>query len=155
MERMVIATLCFSLAALAYGAEPNVSFVKKFQIPGSAEVLVIAEGDFEPQSIGSYALRIYGGSSKEFPTDDFIVGLIRPRNGTIEAVRFDDIDGDDRAEIVVIIRSVSSSGYLSADAFRYRARSLEWVVSVAALDKAADPIRALRDKFKVLTETKG
>jgi hypothetical protein len=29
------------------------------------------------------------------------------------------------------------------------------VVSVAALDKAADPIRALRDKFKVLTETKG
>ena len=118
-------------------------------------MLVIAEGDFEPQSIGSYALRIYGGSSKEFPTDDFIVGLIRPRNGTIEAVRFDDIDGDDRAEIVVIIRSVGSGGYLSADAFRYRARSLEWVVSVAALDKAADPIRALRDKFKVLTETKG
>jgi len=118
-------------------------------------VVVVAEGDFEPRGVGSYALRVYGGISKKFPTDDFIVGLIRPRNGTIETVRFADINGDDRSEIVVITRAVGSGGYLSADAFRYRARSLEWVVSVAALDKAADPIRALRDKLKVLTETKG
>jgi Periplasmic lysozyme inhibitor of I-type lysozyme len=155
MERMVIATLCFSLAALAYGAEPNLSFVKKFQIPGSREVLVIAEGDFEPQSIGSYALRIYGGSSKKFPTDDFIVGLVRPRNGTIEAVRFDDVDGDDRAEIVVIIRSVGSGGYVSADAFRYRTRSLEFIGSVSHLDKGTDPIPALRDKFKATEGKEG
>jgi Periplasmic lysozyme inhibitor of I-type lysozyme len=87
--------------------------------------------------------------------DDFVFGVVRPRNGIVEAVRFDDIDDDDKPEIIVIIRSVGSGGYLSADAFSYRARSLEWVVSVAALDKAADPIRALRDKFKVLTETKG
>jgi hypothetical protein len=155
MKRITIASLLFLFTGLAHGSEGNLRFVKKFQIPGSAEVFVVAEGDFEPRSIGSYALRVYGGTSKKSPTDDFVVGVIRPRNGAVEAVRFDDIDDDDRPEIVVIIRSAGSGGYLSADAFRYRARSLEWVVSVAALDKAVDPIRALRDKFKVLTETKG
>ena len=155
MERMFIATLVCLVAAFAYGAEPNLRFVKKFQFGGAPEVIVVAEGDFEPRGVGSYALRVYGGTSKKFPLDDFVAGVVWPRNGIVEAVRFADIDGDDRSEIVVITRAVGSGGYLSADAFRYRARSLEWVVSVAALDKAADPIRALRDKFKVLTETKG
>jgi hypothetical protein len=49
----------------------------------------------------------------------------------------------------VIIRSVGSGGYLSADAFRYHAKSLEFVVSVSDLDKRADPMEALRGKFKV------
>src|SRR5262249_39961777 len=96
------------LTALGHGAEGNFRFVKKFQIPGSSEVVLVSEGDFEPRSIGSYSLRVYGGSSKKFPTDDFVVGLIRPRNGTVETVRFDDIDGDQRPDIVVIIRSAGS-----------------------------------------------
>jgi Periplasmic lysozyme inhibitor of I-type lysozyme len=154
MERIIIASLVL-LTELAYGSEPSSRFVNKFQIPGSPELVVVAEGDFEPRGVGSYALRVYGGTSKKFPLDDFVAGVVWPRNGVVEAVRFADIDGDDRSEIVVITRAVGSGGYLSADAFRYRARSLEWVVSVAALDKAAEPIRALRDKFKVLTETKG
>jgi Periplasmic lysozyme inhibitor of I-type lysozyme len=154
MERIIIASLVL-LTELAYGSEPSSRFVNKFQIPGSPELVVVAEGDFEPRGVGSYALRVYGGTSKKFPLDDFVAGVVWPRNGVVEAVRFADIDGDDRSEIVVITRAVGSGGYLSADAFRYRARSLEWVVSVAAFDKAADPIRALRDKFKVLRETKG
>jgi hypothetical protein len=143
------------LAALAYGAERNLRFAKKLQIPGLPEVVVVAEGDFEPRSIGSYALRLYGGSSKKSSTDDFVVGLIRPRNGTVEAVRFDDIDGDDRPEIVVIIRAVGSGGYLSADAFRYRKGSLDWAGSVAALDKGADPVPALRGKLKAINGRNG
>jgi hypothetical protein len=98
---------------------------------------------------------VYEGTSKNFPLDDFVVGIVWPRNGIVEAVRFadTDINSDDTSEMV-ITRAVGSGGYLSADAFRYRARSLEWVVSVAALDKAADPIQALIDKVKVFTETK-
>jgi Periplasmic lysozyme inhibitor of I-type lysozyme len=154
MERIIIASLVL-LTELAYGSEPSSRFVNKFQIPGSPELVVVAEGDFEPRGVGSYALRIYAGPSEKFPMDDFVLGIVRPRNGIVEAVRFDDIDDDDKPEIIVIIRSVGSGGYLSADAFRYRAHSLEWVISVAALDKAADPIQALIDKVKVLTETKG
>ena len=140
------------LAALAYGAERDPRFVTKLQIPDSAEVLVVAEGDFEPRSIGSYALRLYGGSSKKFSTDHFIAGLVWPRNGSVEAVRFADINGDGRAEIVVIVRSVGSGGYVSADAFGHRTGAIEFVVSVSDLDKAADPIEALRAKFKLITK---
>jgi hypothetical protein len=97
---------------------------------------------------------VYGGTSKKFPLDDFVAGVVWPRSGVVEAVRFDDIDDDDRPEIVLIIRSVGSGGYLSADAFRYRARSLEFAVSVSDLDKGADPIQALRDKLKAPAERK-
>lgn len=142
----IIASTWLLLAALDSRAEPDLRFAKRFQMPGSSAVVVVAEGDFEPRSIGTYALRVYGGASKNSPTDDFVAGVIWSRKGIIEAVRFDDIDGDDRGEIVVITRSVGSGGYLSADAFRYRGRSLEWVASVSDLDKRADPIRALRNK---------
>lgn len=135
------------LAALASGAGANLRFAKKFQIPGSSAVVVVAEGDFEPRSVGSYTLRVYGGRSEKFPTDDFIAGVVRPRNGAIEAVRFDDVDGDDKPEIVVTIRTVGAGGYISADAFRYQNGSLEFTASVWDLDKKADPIQVLRGKF--------
>ncbi len=154
MKRTIIASLTFLLAGLAYGAERDSRFAKKFHIPGSAEVVVISEGEFEPRSIGSYALRVYGGSSKKFPTDDFVVGLIRPRNGTVEAVRFEDIDNDGAPEIVVIIRSVGSGGYLSADAFRYRTGALELIASISNLEKTGDPVQALRAKFSPPSERK-
>jgi len=147
MKKMITAALVCLVAAVAYGAAWNLRFAKTFQIPGSPEVVVVAEGDFESRSIGSYALRVYGGTSTKYPLDDFVTGVIRPRNGTIETVRFDSIDGDDRLEIVVVIRSAGSGGYVSADAFRYYAGLLESVVSVSGLDKIADPIRALRDKY--------
>lgn len=148
-SKIAIFTLEIVVAAkIVFAAEQEHRFVEIFQFPAAPELAVVAEGDFEPRSIGSYALRVYGGSSKEFPTDDFIVGLIRPRNGTIEDLRFDDVDGDERPEIVVTIRSTGSGGYLSADTFRYRSRLLEFIGSVSDLAKGADPIQALRDKFK-------
>ena len=152
MIRTITVSLCVVLlAGLAGGAERNLRFVKKFQTPGTPEVVVVAEGDFEPRSVGSYALRVYGGGSKKFPTDDFVVGLVRPRNGMVEAVRFADMDGDDRPEVVVIIRSAGSGGYVSADAFRYRNGALELIAAVSNLNKRADPIQPLRDKFKART----
>jgi hypothetical protein len=135
------------LAAFSSAAQSNLRFAKRFQIPGASAVVVVAEGEFEARSVGSYALRVYGGAAKKFPTDDFIVGVVRPRNGTIEVVRFESVDGDDSPEIVVIMRAVGSGGYVSADAFRYREGLLEWVASVSGLIKTADPINALRDKL--------
>ena len=143
------------LAAFDSGAQPNLRFAKWFQIPGASAVVVVAEGEFEPRSVGSYALRIYLGAVKKFPTDEFVVGIIRPRNGTIEAVRFESVDADDSREIVVIMRAVGSGGYVSADSFRYRNGLLEWVASVSHLDKKADAIAALRDKLKSDSVKKG
>ena len=135
-------------AHLLFGAQSEQRFVQLFQFPGTLESLVIAEGDLEPRSVGSYAVRVYEAHSEKFATDEFIAGIVRPRNGIIEAVRFDDIDGDNRPEIVVVIRAVGSGGYLSADGFRFRNRLLEWMGSVADLDKTADPVLALREKLK-------
>ena len=154
MKTTITASLVVLLTALAYGSERNLRFVKQFQISGSAEVVVVAEGDLEPRSVGSYSLRLYGGRSDKLPTDDFIVGLVRPRHGMVEAVRFNDIDGDDEPDVVVIIRSAGSGGYVSADAFRHRKGSLELITSVSGLDKRADPVSALRDQFKASHENR-
>ncbi|HEX9146646.1 MAG TPA: PliI family lysozyme inhibitor of I-type lysozyme [Candidatus Binatia bacterium] len=150
MTKFAIAMLGLVLAAkITFAAEQEHRFVQIFRFPAAPEFVVVAEGDFEPRSVGSYTLRVYGGKSDNFPTDDFVAGLVRPRNGIIEAVRFDDVDGDGKPEIVVTIRSVGSGGYVSADAFRYKSKSLELIGSVSNLDKGADPIQTLRDKFKV------
>jgi PliI/PliC-like inhibitor of I-type lysozyme/VCBS repeat protein len=136
-------------ATILFAAEADHRFVQFFHFPGSMEVVVVvAEGDLEPRSIGSYNLRIYKKRSGKFPTDEFIAGIVRPRNGTIEAVQFADVDGDGRPDVAVLMRSAGSGGYLAADAFRYSHRSLELIGSVAGLGKAADVIAALRDQLK-------
>jgi hypothetical protein len=147
METPLAGILMMALAAFVDGAESGSRFARMLHIPNSPEVVVITEGDFEGRSGGSYALRIYGGSSRKYPLDDFVIGTIRPRRGTVERVLVDSV-GDGSIEIVVVIRSVGTGGYLSADAFRYRAKSLTWVGSVAGLDKRADPLAALRGKAK-------
>lgn len=131
----------------AIGAEESARIVKVAPFPGTSEVAVVAEGDLEPRSIGSYSLRIYAGAKPEFPYDDLIAGTVRPRDGTVEDIRFFDLDRDGSSDIIVIIRSAGTGGYLSADAFRFRARSLALLASVSGLDKKADPIRALAAKI--------
>jgi len=144
----MVAIALLTMAKILDAAESHVRFNRTLQVPNSSEVVVVSEGDFEPRSSGSYALRIYSGSSRKYPLDDFVAGTILPRSGAIERVLVDSIGGGDAIEIVVVIRSVGSGGHLSADAFRYRAKTLIWVGSVSGLDKRADPLAALRDKAK-------
>jgi hypothetical protein len=109
-------------------------------------VVVVAEGQFEPRSVGSYSVRIYGGTDPRFPYDDFIAGSVRPRDGGVEDLLFADVDGDGTPEIVVVIRSAGTGGYLSADALQLHGTTLSLVESVAGLAKDADPVRALEGK---------
>src|SRR5262245_13766796 len=148
MTRLALTVLFLAASAIAFAAEANHRFVHLFHFPSSSEVMVVAEGDLEPRGTGSYTLRVYAGHSDQFPTDEFITGIVRSRNGTIEAMQFADVDGDGRADVVVLIRSAGSGGYLDADAFRYSNRSLELIGSVAGLVKSADVIEALRDQSK-------
>jgi len=139
---LTLSALFAATGALGEGQGPR--YVEKMTIPGAHEVVVVAEGEFEPRSVGSYSLRLYSGVPAEFPTDRFLAGIIRPRNGTLESVKFADLDGDGRAEIIVAVRSAGSGGYLSADAFRFEGASLQLLATVSGLGQRADPVDALR-----------
>lgn len=149
MKRTLLPTLSALLCAgAAFAAETDGRFLKKFPIPKSPAVAVVAEGEFEPRSVGSYSLRIYAGSNPERPFDNFLAGMIKPRDGVVEKVLFHDFDGDGAPELVVVTRSAGSGGYLSADAFSYRGEMLMFLDSACGLQADADPIAALGQKIK-------
>jgi hypothetical protein len=119
-------------------------FIQKLKLPFNLTA-VVAEGDFEARSTGSFSVRLYS-STNALPGDDttfFVSGLIRERDGSIEALKLADIDGDGTPEIVVVVRSVGTGSYLSADAFAFDQKKVWLRASVSELDKDADPIAAL------------
>jgi len=118
-------------------------YVKQQALP-DGRVAVVAEGDLEPRSIGSYAIRFYGAQNPDFPFDDFQGGIIRKRDGVVEDVVLADVDGDATPELIVVVRSVGTGGYLSADAFNCAGRIPILTASVKELDKNANAVEKLR-----------
>ena len=148
--------LCLGVAlgaSTALDADETASRIRQASMPNASTIAVVAEGDFEPRSIGSYSLRIYAGTDPRFPYDHFIAGTVRPRDGVVERVQFSDLDGDQSPEIVVIVRSVGSGGYLSADAFQLRDKVPTLLGTVAGLAPTSDPIRTLAVKLKAGAES--
>jgi hypothetical protein len=117
-------------------------------IPGTAWIAVAAEGEGEPRSVGSYALRVYSPSPEGGARDRFVAGAIRPRDGALESIRFADLDLDGTPELVVVLRSAGSGGYLSADAFRLRGGVPRHAASVESLPADDEPLRALAAKLR-------
>lgn len=143
----VRAALALALALVACRALADGAAARLLQatLPGTSKVVVVAEGELEPRSTGSYSIRVYGGSNARHPHDDFLAGAVERRYGALERIVFADVDGDRAPEIVVVMRSAGSGSYVSADAFRLRGRSLTRVRSVQGLAKNADPLRALQE----------
>ncbi|MFM8939687.1 MAG: PliI family lysozyme inhibitor of I-type lysozyme [Phenylobacterium sp.] len=143
MLRTTIIAAALALAASASGAAD----LNRIVLNGSDATLgvnaVADEGEGEPRSIGSYALRLYKAGDPSFPYDAFIAGAVRPRDGTLEALNFADIDRDGRPEVIVVARSAGSGGYLSADAFRLQKDALVLAASKSGLPADADPVAAL------------
>lgn len=124
-------------------AESGPRFVQKLALPGGF-VAVVAEGDFEARSIGSYSVRVYTNESAQ-PGDDttfFAAGLVRERDGTVEKVLLADIGAG--PSLVVTMRSAGSGGYLSADAYTIGKGTIALRASVAGLPADADPVAALK-----------
>ena len=141
--RLLFASCCFAVVATVYSAEPGQNrFVEKMSLD-SGRVAVVAEGEFEPRSIGSYSVRLYGPSENGIPTDFFVAGIIRPRDGVVEKVVSRDIDKDGQDELIVICRCVGTGSFLSADAFSFRVKELKLVASVSDIKRDADPLDAL------------
>ena len=132
----------FVLASL-FGAAEAERFVKKLKLP-SGQTAVIAEGEFEPRSTGSYSVRLYADAGGAFPADHFLGGLVHERDGCVEKVVLEDVDGDGRAEIVVLVRCAGTGSYLSAQAYAVHKKELTLQAVVAGLPPAADAVSALR-----------
>jgi hypothetical protein len=131
------------LVMVSAAAQAEDRFLAKVKLPTN-QMLVVAEGDFEARSIGSFSLRLYAPAEAQDETTFFVAGLVRARDGTVEKVLLADIDGDRRQDAVVVMRSAGSGGYLSAQAFAIRKDRLAPIASVDGLAKEADPIAALK-----------
>ena len=111
----------------------------------SGGCVVVAEGDREPRSTGSYTVRLYRGPEGD-PTADFVAGLVRPRDGTIQKVFLTRLGAHQAPSLVVVIVSAGSGSYLSADAFTVGPRRLQLRASVRDLPKGSDPLARLRNR---------
>lgn len=117
-------------------------FVRRFTLP-TGQLIVVTEGEFEPRSVGSYSVRLYSAVNPGFPMDDFQAGLVQARDGDMDKTVLADIDGDQRKELIVIVRSAGTGGYLSAQAFSIDTNTIVLRSSVANLPADADLITAL------------
>ena len=98
MKHISVLCTCILLFGLltihvVQSAEQEDRYLQHFTLP-TGEVVVVAEGEFEPRSIGSYSLRLYSGVMPEFPFDDFLDGVISRRDGTVESYRVLKSDGE-------------------------------------------------------------
>jgi hypothetical protein len=141
--RKVLAVAIFVLLTANVHALAQERFVSKLTLP-TGETVVVAEGDFEARSIGSFSVRLYEAAAAPDDTTFFIAGLIRSRDGVVEKVILADIDDDRQQDIVVIVRSVGTGSYLSAHAFAMAKDKLIFRTAVEGLAADADPVEALR-----------
>lgn len=142
LRTALLAAALAAAASTAAAADLN-RIVLNGSDEGLAVNVVADEGEGEPRSVGSYALRLYKAGDPSFPFDTFLAGALRPRDGTLEALKFADIDRDGKNEIIVVVRSAGTSGYLSADAFRLQKGALVLAASKSGLAAGADPVAEL------------
>ena len=119
-------------------------FFQQLTLP-SGQVVTVGEGRGEPASTGSYDVRLYTGANPQFPLDQFIDGKVLPRDGSIKALKLQDLDGDKQPELIVIVESAGSGSYLSADAFTILPqKGLDTFNHVEGLAPNDDVIEALK-----------
>ncbi|GGB49787.1 hypothetical protein GCM10011502_23810 [Oceanisphaera marina] len=111
----------------------------------TGQTLIIAEGDFEARSIGSFSVRLYEAAAAPDETTFFITGLIRARDGFVEKTLLADINGDQEQEVIIVVRSVGTGSYQSAHAFAIVNDTLVFLSSVEGLASDADPVAVLRE----------
>ena len=142
MLRVTLAAALLATAAPAFAADVN-RIVLNGSDEGLAVNVVADEGEGEPRSTGSYALRLYKSGDPSYPFDAFVAGAVRARDGTLEALKFADLNRDGKNEIIVVVRSAGSGGYLSADAYRLQKGALILAASKSGLPANADPVAEL------------
>ena len=140
---LFFSALCF--IASAQGAEGR--YVKKIRISKELTA-VVAEGDFEPRSIGTFTVRFYRADDDEakrgLDVDDFAGGILMERDGQIEKVELLDLDGDSTNELIISVRSAGSGGYLSGFALGLKGKSVQILAQDLGMLQDADFASELR-----------
>src|SRR5262249_57506728 len=88
MSRLSLFCLGAVLAAATAVASAETPRLVRKVLPGTSIVVLVAEGDFEPRSVGSYSVRAYAGTNPQFPYDNFIAGAVQPRYGSVDDILF-------------------------------------------------------------------
>lgn len=110
---------------------------------GEGLTAVVAEGEGEPRSLGSYSVRVYETKNGEGDRDLFVTGLIFARDGFLVNLDQVDIDGDQNPDLIVTFESAGSGSYLSAHAWRLSDNKLSSVAMVEGLAPGTDVTQAL------------
>lgn len=111
----------------------------------TGQTVVVAEGDYEPRSIGSFSLRLYAAATAGDETTFFASGLVSSRDGALERIALADLGDACSPAVVVIARSVGSGSYQSAYAFEVADDTLAFCAAVEGLAADANPVGALQD----------
>ena len=134
------ACLCFAIVCPVLRATP---FSEGVQLLKNSYV-VVEESALEPRSIGSYSIRLYDLTTPDFPTDNFVSGIIRVREGTIQSIEKVDVNSDGEEDLVVLIRSAGSGGYLQIEAFQCSDKKIEVLASELGLDPETQYLQKLK-----------
>ena len=123
-------------------------YVQTVVLP-QGEMVVVADGEFEPENQGSYSVRLYAPETAQNRFAKLLDGIICQReNGGIEDVLVEDLAGDGKDEIVVLFRNTAKNDVLAAEAFRVVHHKIQRVVSVANQAANADVVTLLAFKLK-------
>jgi hypothetical protein len=107
-------TLVAMVGLCAAGVIADDRFIKEIALSGGMTA-VVAEGDLEPRSTGTYTVRIY----KDLKSGAFVTGLTKERDGAICNIGFGDLNKDGRKELFVETKTSLQENYINIDVFDF------------------------------------
>ena len=117
-------------------------FSDSVNMPNGSAV-VVQESEMEPHSMGSYSIRLYAPPASDgLRFEQFLNGKIAPRDGSVQRLEKADIDGDGKPEVIVVVQSAGSGGWLSADAWSV-ANNQVMLLSSATMKPSLNPVHEL------------
>ncbi|MGY6120147.1 PliI family lysozyme inhibitor of I-type lysozyme (plasmid) [Paraburkholderia strydomiana] len=143
-----VALFCASLSGAPDFASGDCKFLKKVALP-ERQTAVIATGDLEACSLGSYSVRIYSSENVQ-PGDDttfYRFGLLHERDGTVEDAFLANLGPSAPASLIVKIRSVGSGGHVSARAYVVSKNGIYAVAAIRDQRPQTDVVAALKKQL--------
>lgn len=145
--KKIIVTIIFVLVTAQLQATTIDRFIEKIKLP-TGETIVVAEGDYEARSIGSFCVRIYEAADINDETTFFISGLIHSRDGSLEKIILEDVNDDLQLEIIVVSRSVGTGNYISAYVFEFANNMLLFKIAQEGIQPDRNVINILKEVLK-------